>query len=103
MTQRLVFGSTLLSRKATMPIHKTFKLAMACAILSFSLHHAALAEEIPIPSAQTNLDCEFVYKYLVGEFAGQRGDIALAGNLFLDLAETSRDPRLAERAAKAAI
>ena len=86
-----------------MPIHKTFKLAMACAMLSFSLHQVALAEETVASSAQSNLDSEFVYKYLAGEFAGQRGDIALAGNLFLDLAASSRDPRLAERAAKAAI
>lgn len=46
---------------------------------------------------------EFIYKYLVGEVAGQRGDLGLASTLFLDLANSSRDSRLAERAAKAAI
>jgi len=46
---------------------------------------------------------DFIYKYLVGEVAGQRGELGLASNLFLDLAKSSRDARLAERAAKAAI
>ena len=45
---------------------------------------------------------EYVYKYLLGEIAGQRGDPALACQLFLDLAEETQDPRLAERAAKVA-
>lgn len=103
MVQSLDFRSTLFSRKTYMPIQKTFKLAMACTALSFSLNQAALAEAPVTPSATAELDSEFVYKYLAGEFAGQRGDITLAGSLFLDLAEKSRDPRLAERAAKAAI
>lgn len=52
---------------------------------------------------QTQLSSEFVYKYLVGEIAGQRGDLGLASTIFLELAKTSKDPRLAERAAKAAV
>lgn len=51
----------------------------------------------------TTANPEFVYKYLLGEIAGQRGDITLASQLFLDLAKQTRDPRLAERAAKAAV
>jgi tetratricopeptide (TPR) repeat protein len=46
---------------------------------------------------------DFIYKYLVGEVAGQRGELGLASDLFLDLAKSSRDARLAERATKAAI
>lgn len=48
------------------------------------------------------LSPEFIYKYLVGEIAGQRGDIGTSGAIFYDLARTERDPRLAERAAKIA-
>ncbi|HOY85808.1 MAG TPA: tetratricopeptide repeat protein [Methylotenera sp.] len=51
---------------------------------------------------QTGLSAEFVYKYLVAEIAGQRGDFATSGAAFYDLARTSRDPSLAERAAKIA-
>ncbi len=50
----------------------------------------------------TTANAEFVYKYLLGEIAGQRGDLSLASQLFLDLAKQTRDPRLAERAAKSA-
>lgn len=51
----------------------------------------------------SGLTAEFVYKYLVGEIAGQRGDLGLASTIMLDLAKSSRDPRLAERATRAAL
>lgn len=50
----------------------------------------------------TTANPEFIYKYLLGEVAGQRGDLSLASQLFLDLANKTRDARLAERAAKVA-
>ncbi len=50
----------------------------------------------------TEANAEFVYKYLLGEIAGQRGEISLSSQLFLDLAKKTRDPRLAERAARSA-
>jgi tetratricopeptide (TPR) repeat protein len=50
----------------------------------------------------TEANAEFVYKYLLGEIAGQRGELLLASQLFLDLAQQTRDARLAERSAKAA-
>lgn len=54
------------------------------------------------PPKITTANAEFVYKYLLGEIAGQRGDLSLASQLFLDLAKQTRDPRLAERAARSA-
>ena len=48
------------------------------------------------------LNADFVYKYLVGEVAGQRGDLATSSSIFYDLARKEQDPRLAERAAKVA-
>lgn len=69
---------------------------------------AAHAETKVAPSALTpapkitSANAEFVYKYLLGEIAGQRGEVTLASQLFLDLAKQTRDPRLAERAARAA-
>lgn len=51
----------------------------------------------------SGLSAEFVYKYLVGEIAGQRGDPGLASAVMLDLAKSARDPRLAERATRAAL
>lgn len=88
-----------------MPIRQTLKLAVASALLSLAISATAQAEsDSAKPKAlQTELTSDFVFKYLVGELAGQRGDLGLASNLFLNLAKSSRDPRLAERAAKVAV
>jgi tetratricopeptide (TPR) repeat protein len=48
------------------------------------------------------LSAEFVYKYLIAEVAGQRGDFATSGSIFYDLAKETGDARLAERAARTA-
>ena len=53
-------------------------------------------------AAESPLTAEFVYKYLLAEVAGQRGDFATSGSIFYDLAKSEQDPRLAERAAKVA-
>jgi len=84
---------------------RNLTLAVACAILSLCASPLLHAEPTPPRknAPQTGLSSDFVYKYLVGEVAGQRGNPALAANLFLDLAKSSRDPRMAERAAKAAL
>lgn len=84
-------------------LNKSFKLAMASLLLSFVGHAAQAEDQAAVAAAQPELSGEFVYKYLMGEFAGQRGDVGLASSVFLDLAKSSRDPRLAERAAKAAV
>ena len=92
------------SGNQTMPPIKKIALAL---LLSFSTVGSlnALAETAaPMTKAPTitTANPEFVYKYLLGEIAGQRGDVTLASQLFLDLAKQTRDARLAERAAKAA-
>lgn len=51
---------------------------------------------------QGELSAEFVYKYLIAEVAGQRGDFATSGSIFYDLAKETGDARLAERAARTA-
>lgn len=93
-----------------MPNPKTLRLAVAIAALSLAATSASAESPAVKPQAapakaamQTQLSSEFVYKYLVGEIAGQRGDLGLASTIFLELAKTSKDPRLAERAAKAAV
>ncbi len=52
--------------------------------------------------AESQLTAEFVYKFLVAEVAGQRGDAATSATIFYDLAKSTKDPGLAERAAKTA-
>ncbi|MES2547312.1 MAG: tetratricopeptide repeat protein [Pseudomonadota bacterium] len=81
------------------------KIALALLISFATANSIAQAETAaPVTKAPTitSANPEFVYKYLLGEIAGQRGDITLASQLFLDLAKQTRDARLAERAAKAA-
>ena len=50
----------------------------------------------------TELTPEIVYDYLLAEIAAQRGEFGLSTHLFYTLAKSSRDPSLAQRAAKAA-
>lgn len=54
-------------------------------------------------TAENQLSAEFIYRYLVAEVAGQRGDLATSGAIFYELAKTTRDSSLAERAAKTAV
>ena len=80
-------------------------LLIAFAGVSSIVAHAEtkLAPAAPtITPTITSANAEFVYKYLLGEIAGQRGEVTLASQLFLDLAKQTRDARLAERAARAA-
>lgn len=74
--------------------------AFTLSILLTSL--TAGAQDNATVTPQPGFTAEFIYKYLVGEIAGQRGDIGLASALLYDLAKSSRDPRLAERSARAA-
>lgn len=81
-----------------------YRTSIAVAMLFASLGLQAEEKALPpaVSPATEGLTSEFIYKYLVGEVAGQRGEIGLASSLFYDLAKSSRDPRLAERAARAA-
>ncbi len=43
---------------------------------------------------------ELLFRFLVAEVAGQRGEIGIAQSTYLDLARQTRDPRVARRAAE---
>ena len=53
--------------------------------------------------ADSGLDSELFYKFLLAEIAGQRGDVALASETYLELARVSKDPRVARRATEVAL
>ncbi len=66
------------------------------------------AEAAVIPPPQTPLpnvalSPELMYRILVAEVAGQRGQFEIAGNTYAELARSTRDPRLGERAAQIAV
>ncbi len=85
---------------------------LACLLLGLAgcANNASKSQTTALPVIQgvdantesPELNAEFVYKYLVGEVAGQRGDLATSSSIFYDLARKEQDPRLAERAAKVA-
>ena len=45
-----------------------------------------------------DLTSQLLYEFLIAEVAGQRGNLGLATEAYLDLAKTTRDPRFAKRA-----
>jgi tetratricopeptide (TPR) repeat protein len=50
----------------------------------------------------TELNQELLFKFLMSEIAAQRGDVQLAAQGYLDMAKSTRDPRLAKRATEIA-
>jgi tetratricopeptide (TPR) repeat protein len=54
-----------------------------------------------LPAQELNDDK--LYAFLVGEIANQRGNGAVATEAYLDLAKSTRDPRIAERATQIAL
>jgi tetratricopeptide (TPR) repeat protein len=55
----------------------------------------------PLPKQE--LTGQILYQALLAEIAGQRGNIGLSASAYLDLARTTRDPRVARRAAEIAL
>jgi tetratricopeptide (TPR) repeat protein len=54
-------------------------------------------------SSTQALSSELLFKFLLGEIAGQRGSLQVAAQSYLDLAKATRDPRIARRATEIAI
>lgn len=61
----------------------------------------AAARTVDLPNIELSKD--ILFQFLVSEIAGQRGEPGLATEGMLDLARTTRDPRLAKRAAEVAL
>lgn len=63
------------------------------------------ADAPPAPAAKPaeGMDAQMLYEFLVGEIAGQRGDLVLSLEAYTDLARKTRDPRVARRAAEIAM
>ena len=54
-----------------------------------------------LPTRQ--LDSDFLYKFLLAEIAGQRGNYQTAAKAYLEMAKNTRDPRIARRATEVAL
>jgi tetratricopeptide (TPR) repeat protein len=62
---------------------------------------ASEPEAARLPSQ--NLTPQLLYQFLLAEIAGTRGQIGLSAEAYLDLARSTRDPRVARRAAEIAL
>lgn len=59
------------------------------------------ATEAALPKLE--LTSQLLYQFLVAEIAGQRGELGIATEAYLDLAKVTRDPRIAKRATEVAL
>lgn len=55
------------------------------------------------PLPKLDLTGQILYQALLAEVAGQRGNIGLSASAYMDLARSTRDPRVARRAAEMAL
>jgi len=62
---------------------------------------ARTARSEPLPNVE--LTSQILYETILAEIAGQRGNIELATSAYLDLARSTRDPRMARRATEMAL
>jgi tetratricopeptide (TPR) repeat protein len=63
----------------------------------------AKPQERTEPLPKQELTGQILYQTLLAEIAGQRGNLGLSASAYMDLARTTRDPRLARRAAEVAL
>ena len=83
-------------------------LSGACAWAQTPAPAAAPAAALPAPGSEErklpaqDLTGQILYQFLLAEIAAQRGQYALSASAFLDLANSTRDPRIARRAAEVA-
>lgn len=66
---------------------------------------AIVSPAVPLPeeARQEELTASLLYGVLLGEIAGQRGQLDISGASYLRAAQQSNDPRIAERALKISI
>ena len=68
-----------------------------------SMASAADASSVGGPLPAQELTPRTVYQFLLAEIAGARGQISLSAQLYLELARSTRDPRVARRATEIAM
>ena len=100
-------------KQPTLNAKLNYNRLLRIAIISSALAISACASHKPMASlpatqptvnanANNQLSAEFVYQYLAAEVAAQRGDLATSSAVFYNLAKSSKEASLAERAAKIA-
>jgi tetratricopeptide (TPR) repeat protein len=75
----------------------------ACAQSPLVKTAAPVAESAPLSPAKSGLTSQVLYQFLLGEIAGQRGELKLSAEAYADLAAKTRDARIAKRATEVAL
>jgi tetratricopeptide (TPR) repeat protein len=65
--------------------------------------HGAQSEAAPANLPRLELTPKLLYQFLLAEIAGARSNVGLAVGTYLELARTTRDPRIARRATEIAL
>lgn len=67
--------------------------------------HVEAAPEKPLPPKLPDiaLSDDLLYEFLLGEIAGQRGDLSIAAAAYADMAKKTQDPRIVSRALDVAL
>jgi len=60
-------------------------------------------EAMPLPATKQGLTSQVLYQFLLGEIAGQRGELKLSAEAYADLATRTRDARIAKRATEVSL
>lgn len=82
---------------------------LTLALLAFSLSACAQSPVldkpavVPLSVQPQELSSQMLYQFLLGEIAGQRGDLKLSAEAYADLANQTRDARVAKRATEVAL
>jgi tetratricopeptide (TPR) repeat protein len=76
------------------------KALAAAVVLAFSTTQPAYATTEPVVEPSNDLTPSILYQLLAAEIAQQRGQLSTAGATYLSLAKSTRDSRLAKRAAE---
>ena len=92
-----VVAALVLSACAQAPAQRSGEADSAQAV------HEAKPKERAEPLPNQELTAQILYQALLAEIAGQRGNLGLSASAYLDLARSTRDPRLARRAAEIAL
>lgn len=61
------------------------------------------SEMLPLPPSKQELTSQVLYQFLLGEIAGQRGELKLSAEAYTDLAARTRDPGIAKRATEVSL
>jgi tetratricopeptide (TPR) repeat protein len=91
--------------KASQPVAVESKPQQAVEVVAEPVTDAAAEERARAQAAlpKQPLTSDILFKFLVAEVAGQRGEIGIAQSTYLDLARQTRDPRIARRAAEVSV